>query len=66
MLTLEAWMLKMEPWKFCRPVVSDLNHFDEEQDPDPHWSEKLDPDPDRIKGMRIRNPGFRVSDPDPH
>ncbi len=26
------------------PVVADLHHFDEEQDPDPHWSEKLCPD----------------------
>jgi hypothetical protein len=25
-------------------VVADSQHFDEEQDPDPHYSEKLDPD----------------------
>jgi hypothetical protein len=32
-----------------------LHHFDE-QDPDPHGSEKLYPDLDRTKVMRIRNP----------
>jgi hypothetical protein len=26
-------------------VVADMQHFDKEQDPDPHYSEKLDPDP---------------------
>jgi hypothetical protein len=26
-------------------VVADLHHFDEEQNPDPHQSERLDPDP---------------------
>jgi hypothetical protein len=35
-LTVEAWRLKMEPWRVCRPVVADSHHFDEEQDPDPH------------------------------
>ncbi len=34
---------KMEPWRFCRPVVVDSHHFDEDQDPDPHEIEKLDP-----------------------
>ncbi len=38
---MEAWRLKMEPWRVCWPVVEDSQHFDEEQDPDPHWSEKL-------------------------
>ncbi len=37
--------LKMEPRRVCRPVVADLHHFDEEQDPDPHQSEKSGPDP---------------------
>jgi hypothetical protein len=47
----------MEAWRLCRPVVVDLNHHDEEQDPDPEprevkswiriWT--------RIKVMRIRN-----------
>jgi hypothetical protein len=27
------------------PVVVDSHHFDGEQDPDPHLSEKFDPDP---------------------
>ncbi len=36
-LTMEAWRPKMDPWRFCRPVIADLNHLDEEQDPDPHW-----------------------------
>ncbi len=31
--------LKMNQW------VADLHHFDEDQDPDPHQSEKLDPEP---------------------
>jgi hypothetical protein len=42
---MEAWRLKMEPWRACRPVVADSHHLDEEQDPDPHCSEKLHPDP---------------------
>ncbi len=45
MLTMKAWMLKMEPSRVCRPAVADSNHFDEEQDPDSHCSEKLDLDP---------------------
>jgi hypothetical protein len=44
-LTMEAWRLKMEPWTVYRPVVADFYHFDEEQDPVPHWSEKLYKDP---------------------
>ncbi len=57
----------MEPWMVCRPVVADSHHFDEAQDPDPHKCEKLDPhlseklDPGRIKLMRIRNPGKKLS-----
>jgi hypothetical protein len=50
-------------------VVKDSHHFNEEQDPDPHKSEKLDPEPEphlsvkswiriHIKVMRIRNPAF--------
>jgi hypothetical protein len=35
----------MEPKRNCRPVVADSYHFDEEQDPDPHTSDKSDPDP---------------------
>jgi hypothetical protein len=27
-----------------KPVVADSQHFDEEQDPDPHFSEKMDQD----------------------
>jgi hypothetical protein len=34
----------MEPWRVCRPVAADLHHLDEEQDLDPHFSEKPDPD----------------------
>jgi hypothetical protein len=43
----------MEPWTVCRPVVTDLLHFDEEQDPDPdpHLREKLDSARIRIKVM---------------
>jgi hypothetical protein len=32
--------------RVCRPMVADLHHFGEEQDPGPHQSEKSDPDPD--------------------
>jgi hypothetical protein len=35
----------MEPWRICRPMVADLQHFDDEQDPDTHQSEQSDPDP---------------------
>jgi hypothetical protein len=35
MRTMEVWRLKMEPLMFCRLVVADSHHFDEEQDPDP-------------------------------
>ncbi len=45
----------MEPWRVCRPVVADLHHLDEEQDPDPYLSAKLDPDPHLIAKL----------DPDP-
>ncbi len=40
-LTIEAWRLKrealklkMELWRDCRPLVADLNHLEEDQDPD--------------------------------
>jgi hypothetical protein len=37
-------MLKIVPWRACKTVVAaDLHHFDEEQDPDPHQSDKSDP-----------------------
>ncbi len=38
-------MQTMEMWRRIIPVVADLHHPDEEQEPDP------------LKGMRIRNPG---------
>jgi hypothetical protein len=46
-LNMEAWRLTLEPWRAGRPVVKDLLHFYEEQDPHPdrHHSEKTDPDP---------------------
>ncbi len=28
----------MKPWRVSRPVVADSHLFDEEQDPDPHYS----------------------------
>jgi hypothetical protein len=34
-LSMEAWRLKMKPWRVYRPVVIHFRHFDEEQDPDP-------------------------------
>jgi hypothetical protein len=33
----------MKPWRVDRLVVADSHHFAEEQDPDPHLSEKSDP-----------------------
>jgi hypothetical protein len=44
---MEAWRLEMALRRVCRPMVEDLHYFDEkqEQDPDPHLSEKLDSDP---------------------
>jgi hypothetical protein len=33
---MEAWRLKMEPWRVYGPVVADSNHFEEELDPDLH------------------------------
>ncbi len=32
-LKLEEQSLKMKPWRVCRPMVTDLHHFDEEQNP---------------------------------
>ncbi len=26
---MEAWRLKMEAWRVCRPVVADSHHLDE-------------------------------------
>jgi hypothetical protein len=61
---MEACSLKTEPWRVYRPAIANSNQFDEEQDLNPHSSEKLDPDQHlsgkliriRIKVMRIRNP----------
>jgi hypothetical protein len=38
---------QMKSWsrRVYRPVVENFHHFEEELDPDPHWSEKLDLDP---------------------
>jgi hypothetical protein len=33
-LTIEAWRLKMEPWRVSRPMVAGSHHFVEVQDPD--------------------------------
>jgi hypothetical protein len=50
------WGLKMRRAGSCRPMVADLHHCDEEQDPDPdpHQSEHSDPDPNRGEKMGIR------------
>jgi hypothetical protein len=47
----------MEPWKFCRQVVPESHHFEEEQDPDPHLhqNEKCNPDPDPHSVMLVCN-----------
>jgi hypothetical protein len=44
-LIMDAWRLKMEPWRVCRPEIADSNLCDEEQEPDPQQSEKRDLDP---------------------
>jgi hypothetical protein len=31
---VEAWRLKIEPWRFYRLVVAGSHHFEEELDPD--------------------------------
>jgi hypothetical protein len=33
---MEAWKLKIEPWKVYRPMVADSHDLEEELDPDPH------------------------------
>jgi hypothetical protein len=38
---MQTWRLKMDPWKVYK---SNSHHFNEEQDLDPHKSEKLFPD----------------------
>ncbi len=44
---MEAWRLKMEPWRFDRQLMADWHQFDKEQDPnlDPHQNKKRDLDP---------------------
>jgi hypothetical protein len=44
-LTMEAWRLKMEPWRFYRPLVADSHNFSDEQDLDPGPYDGSDPDP---------------------
>jgi hypothetical protein len=46
----------MVPWRVLRLVIADSQHFDEEQDPNPHQSKKSDPD---LHRNEKRNP-------DPH
>jgi len=40
---MEAWMLKIEPWRVNEPVVTDSHHCKAKLYPDLHPSEKLDP-----------------------
>jgi hypothetical protein len=61
---MEAWRLKMEPWKDYLLVVSDSNHLEDELDLDPHQSEKLDPDPHLVKSwirsrIKVKSPGSK-------
>jgi len=55
-LATEAWRLKIEPWRVCRPIVVYLHRFNEEQDPGLHQSDKKS-DPDPVKVKRILNAG---------
>ncbi len=66
---MNAWRLKMKPWRLCRPVVTNSHNFDEEQDPKPDRIEVKSWIRFRIKVMRIRNPAkkdyrTKVSAPD--
>jgi hypothetical protein len=40
----------MEPWR-VRPLVADSHLLDNEQDPDPRYSEKSDPDPHSVETL---------------
>jgi hypothetical protein len=42
-LTMEAWRLQIEVWRFCRPVVANPHHFNAHPDPVFHFN--ADPDP---------------------
>ncbi len=54
----------MEPWRICRPVVADLQHCADEQDPVTHQSEQSDPDPHKsVKRDPDPNPHRSVLDP---
>jgi hypothetical protein len=55
-------MLKMDPWTVCRPVVTELHHFDELQDLDSGSTSKSKTDPHQSKKMdpRIRNIGLAL------
>jgi hypothetical protein len=48
------------------PVVADLHHFDEEQDPDPHQSQKSYPDPHQSDKSDPGPHQSEKADPDPH
>jgi hypothetical protein len=74
MLTMEAWRLTMEPWRVCIPVVAELHHCDQEQDPDPqanvrpdldqHQSERSDPDPHQCERSDLDPHQNEKADPD--
>ncbi len=59
---MEAWKLKMTPWRVCWSVVADSHHIDEEQDLDPQWSEKLGSDPYYSENM-VPDPQESNADP---
>ncbi len=61
---MEAWRLKMEPRRVCRPLVANLQHLDEEQDPDQQWRKKSDPDPHKSEKMDL-DPHLSDADPQP-
>jgi hypothetical protein len=53
---MEAWRLKMEARRVCRPVVADTHHLDEDEDEDEDEDQDTDQDPD---------PDPHLSDVDP-
>ncbi len=55
---MEAWKLEGSLGGPRRPVVKDSHQLNEEQDSDPHKSEKLDPEPEPHLGEEL--------DLDPH
>jgi hypothetical protein len=53
---MEAWRLKIEPWRVYRPVFVDSHHFDEKQVKVKSWIRFGI----YIMVIRIRNPSLEI------